>query len=44
MGGIISQFYPDEYLDSTYGIDFEAFYRKMSTFEEACIDEYVPLD
>lgn len=28
MGGIISQFYPDEYLDSTYGIDFEAFYRK----------------
>ncbi len=26
--GILSQFYPDEYLDSTYVIDFDELYRK----------------
>ncbi|MBD5552527.1 MAG: YqeG family HAD IIIA-type phosphatase [Lachnospiraceae bacterium] len=26
--GILSSFYPDEYLDSTYSIDFGAFYRR----------------
>lgn len=28
MGSLFEPFYPDEYLDSTYEIDFEAFYQK----------------
>lgn len=28
MSSFLEQFYPDEYLDSTYEIDFEAFYKK----------------
>ena len=28
MHSFLKQFYPDEYLDSTYEIDFEAFYQK----------------
>lgn len=28
MSSFLVQFYPDEYLDSTYEIDFEAFYKK----------------
>ena len=28
MGSLFESFYPDEYLDSTYEIDFEGFYQK----------------